>query len=67
MPETRRFDPLGWFLSTCIAVLIGAVALSVAIHLIAAIWVWLALGIGLVVILGTGAQLVAWWRRRQPW
>ncbi|MFT4165670.1 MAG: hypothetical protein QM650_10565 [Microlunatus sp.] len=63
----RRFDPVGWFVSTCFAVLSGAVALTVAVHLVSAVWVWLLVGVAAVVTVGLGVQLVVWWHRRRPW
>lgn len=41
MGESRRFDPVAWFVSTCFAVLAGALALVAAVRLIEMIWVWL--------------------------
>jgi hypothetical protein len=67
MPETRRFDPRGWFLSACCTVLAGAVALTVAVHLIAAIWIWLVTIAGIAVLVGAVVSLLVWWHRRQPW
>jgi len=71
MPESGQFDPvgslLGRFLSACVTVLAGAVALTVAVRLIAAVWVWLAIIAGVVVFLGVAVMLVTWWQRRRPW
>jgi hypothetical protein len=67
MPETKRFDPLGWFFSACCTLLAGAVALTVAVHLIAAVWVALALVAGVVLLAGFVVMLATWWHRRQPW
>ena len=68
MPESKAgFNLLGWFFSTCLTILAGAIALSVAVHLIAAIWRWLALGIAVVAVLALAVMLVVAWHRRQQW
>lgn len=67
MPETKRLNPLDWFVGTCFTVLAGAVALTIAVHLIENIWVWLAVGIGVVVLLSLLTTLLIWWHRRQSW
>lgn len=67
MPEPKRFDPLGWFVSACFVVLVGAIALTVAVHLVRAIWLWLVVGAIVVVLAGVALQLLSWWRRRQLW
>lgn len=67
MRESRRQDPLGWFLSACCTLLAGAVALVVAVHLIAAVWLWLLAIAGIGIVLATVVSLLLWWHRRQPW
>jgi hypothetical protein len=67
MPESKSFDPLGWFSSTCLTILIGAAALTIAVHLIAAIWVWLVLGVVVVGLVALVATLFVAWHRRQSW
>lgn len=63
----QRFDPVGWFVSTCFALLAGAAALAMAVHLVSTIWVWLAIGAVVVAALGLAIQLAVWWWRRRPW
>lgn len=46
----------------CVAVLGAAIALSLAVELIKAIWVWLLVG---AVVVVAGWVVAAWWRRRQ--
>lgn len=67
MRDPYRFDPLGWFMSACVTVLFGAIALAVAVHLIQAIWVWLLLLAGIVAALAVAGSLALWWQRRRPW
>lgn len=67
MPETKRFNPLDWFISACFTVLAGAIALVVAIHLIQTIWLWLACIACISVAIGLIVTAVLVWRRRQPW
>lgn len=67
MPESRRFDPLGWFLSTCFALLAGAVALSVAVHLLRSVWPWLLAGFLTVAAIAALIRLAIWWHRGQAW
>lgn len=67
MPETKRFDPLSWFASTCFTILAGAIALAVAVHLIRSVWVWVLGGLGVVITLILLTQLILWWHRRQSW
>lgn len=67
MSEPSRFDPVGWFVSACFTILAGAVALVAAVHLVRAIWIWLAVGIAVVMLVAGAVQVVLWWRRRQLW
>lgn len=67
MPETKRVDPLGWFFSACCTLLLGVLALTLAVHLLQVIWVWLVTGIGIVVGLAVLIQLLLWWHGRRPW
>lgn len=60
------FDPTGWFVSTAMSLLLGAVALAVAIAIIQYYLAWI---IGAALVLGLGfvlVQLGLWWWRR-PW
>ncbi|MBB3602756.1 putative membrane protein YdbT with pleckstrin-like domain [Mycolicibacterium sp. BK556] len=57
--------PLQWFFHACLLILFGVIALSVAIHLLQAIWPWV-LGFALLagaVIVG----VIAWRAWRRPW
>lgn len=69
MNERNRFDPTSWFVHTCLSILGGAIALSVAGHLLAQAWPWLlvfaGIGIAGVLFLRLLAQLWRGWR--QPW
>lgn len=69
MNERTRFDPGSWFVSTCLSILGGTVALSIAGHLLARAWPWLlvcaGVGIAGVLFLRFLAQLWRGWR--QPW
>jgi hypothetical protein len=67
MSESKRFDLLGWFSSACLTILVGAAALTIAVHLIAAIWVWLVLGAGVVGVVAFATALLVAWHRRQSW
>lgn len=67
MNESRRFDPVGWFVATCFSLLAGAVALVVAVHLVQAVWVWLACLAGGALLLALIAALSVAWQRRRPW
>ena len=67
MTEKQRLDPIDWFASACFAILAGAAALALAVHLIQSIWLSLTLllgGIAVIVGLVVGA---IWWHRRQQW
>ncbi|MDF3284957.1 hypothetical protein [Gordonia sp. N1V] len=58
-------NPLDWFRRFCLVVLFGAVALTIAVDLLARIWVWLCIiGIAGAVVW----MIVLWWRSRsRPW
>lgn len=58
-------NPARWFFHACLLLLLGVIALSVAIHLLQAIWPW---ALGLAVLAGATATAVTVWRvRRRPW
>lgn len=67
MSESRRFDPIGWFVSTCFALLVAAIALTVAVHLVVAIWPWLLGGVAAIAAVTILVRLAVWWHGRQPW
>jgi uncharacterized membrane protein YgdD (TMEM256/DUF423 family) len=58
-------NPIQWFVHACVLLLIGTVALTVAIHLLQAIWPWL---LGIALLAGAIMVSVVVWRiRRRPW
>lgn len=69
MNERPRFDPVGWFVSTAMAVFFGSIALAVAGQVLARVWPWLlafaALGVAGVLFLRFLVRL--WQAGRQPW
>lgn len=67
MGDSKRIDPLGWFFSACCTLLAGAVALTVAVQLIAAVWVTLTLIAGVALLIGLATLSLTWWHRRRPW
>lgn len=66
-----RFNPLdavlAAFVSACMSLLFGAVALAFAVAILQQIWLWLAIGFGVVAGLTILIQGWTWWRRRQSW
>jgi hypothetical protein len=69
MSRPSRFDPLGWFVSTCIAILFGSMALAIAGRVLAQVWPWLlaAAGIGIGGVLLARVLVHLWRYGRQPW
>lgn len=67
MGESKRFDPLGWLVSTCFTLLASAVAMVIAVDLIESIWAWLVTGIGVAVFIAALVSIGVWWQRRRPW
>jgi len=67
MGEARRFDPVGYFLSVCLTVLVGVISLVVAVELLRAIWMWLIVGVVLALLGAVGVRLALWWQRRRLW
>ena len=58
-------NPVQWFGNFCLVVLLGTVALTVAVDLLAQIWPWL---VGMVVFAFLIALAVAFYKKwRQPW
>lgn len=58
-------SPLDWFARFCLVALFGTVGLTIAVDLLAHIWVWLCI-IGAVAVAIWIAIL--WWRSRsRPW
>lgn len=58
-------NPIQWFFNACLFLLLGTVALSVAVHLLQAIWAWV---VGFVILGIIIAVAVAGWRFwRRPW
>ena len=58
-------NPIQWFFHACLLILFGVVALSVAVHLLQAIWVWV---LGFVIVAGLITIVVVAWRMwRRPW
>ncbi len=53
-----------WFVDACLAVLVGALALTAAVWLLKAIWPALAIAAGCVVALLAIVVAVRWWRNR---
>jgi hypothetical protein len=58
-------NPLQWFFNACLLFLFGVIAISVAVHLLQAIWPWV-LGF-LLVAGGITAGIVIWRFWRRPW
>ena len=67
MNETKHFNPVDWFVATCFTLLAGAVALTIAVHLIQGIWVWLVTITGVVILIAIVVTALIWWHRRQSW
>jgi hypothetical protein len=63
MSDKTRFDPLDWFASVCLTVLLGAVALTIAAHLMQQVWPWLVATAVMVALV----RLAIWWHRRRTW
>jgi membrane protein implicated in regulation of membrane protease activity len=58
-------NPLQWFFHACLLILFGAIALSVAVHLLQAIWPWV---LGFALLIGaTIVGVIAWRAWRRPW
>ena len=67
MTNPKGFDPLATFISACMTLLFGAIALAVAVSLIQQIWVWLILIISAVGVIWILVRLVIGWSRGQSW
>lgn len=67
MGRPKRFDPIDWFASACFAVLAGTLALVAAVHLLLAVWQWVAIGLAVIVTLVALCTAMLWWHRRQSW
>jgi membrane protein implicated in regulation of membrane protease activity len=58
-------NPLQWFFNACLLILFGVIALSVAVHLLQAIWPWV---LGFVLFAAAVTVGVVMWRIwRRPW
>lgn len=58
-------NPIQWFFNACLLLLFGTVALSVAVHLLQAIWWWVLGFLVLVAVVVIGVAAWRFWRR--PW
>ena len=58
-------NPLQWFFNACLLILFGVIALSVAVHLLQAIWPWV-LGFILFAVAVT-VGVIVWRIRSRPW
>lgn len=53
-----------WFIETCLAVLVGALALTAAVWLLEAIWPALVIVVGCIAGIALVVLGVRWWRSR---
>ena len=65
MNNTPSNSPITWFFNACLLVLFGIIALSVAVHLLQAIWPWV-LGF-MLTIGGITVAVIALRIWRRPW
>jgi uncharacterized membrane protein YdbT with pleckstrin-like domain len=58
-------NPIKWFFNTCLLLLFGVIALSVAIDLLRTNWPWF---LGIFIIAGiVVVAAIAWQHWRRPW